>query len=64
MIKELIMDDETILINILITDNFMIKLSTTLHSMFGKTTIAETYNLMDYSINDALFMFKENIKTR
>ena len=57
MIKELIVNGEKMLINIFINDVRMIELSTTLDSMFGKTTIRETYNLMDYSINDAIFMF-------
>jgi hypothetical protein len=61
--KELLVNGENISVIIFINNLGMIELSTTLDSMFGETTIRETYNLMDYSINDALFMFKDYLET-
>jgi hypothetical protein len=63
VIKELIVNGEKMLINIFINDVRMIELSTTLGSMFGETTITKSYSIMDYSINDALFMFKDYLET-
>jgi hypothetical protein len=61
--KELLVNGENISVIIFINHLGMIGLSATLGSMFGETTITQSYSIMDYSINDALFMFKDYLET-
>jgi hypothetical protein len=61
--KNLVVNGETISVIIFINHVGMIQLSATLGSMFGESTITQSYSIMDYSIYEALFMFKDYLKT-